>query len=100
MYKNRVPGQRHSDQTQIAFALPLKLSAAIETARRKSGDDRSTFIRKAAVAKIRTTGVPVEDEWAMAPSRTRPSSTADRKALEAAFLAKKRTLNRRPIGEA
>jgi hypothetical protein len=72
VYKKRVPGQRHSDQTQIAFALSRRLSDAIETARRKSGEDRSTFIRKAAVAKIRSEGIHVEEEWAMAPDRTRP----------------------------
>jgi hypothetical protein len=69
VYKTAVPGQRHPDQTQIAFALSFKLSAAIEEARKKAGEDRSTFIRKAAVLKIRKEGVEVEDEWASAPDR-------------------------------
>jgi len=64
-----MPNQRSPNQTLIAFALHRELLKAMDEACDQSGEDRSTFIRMALVAKIQEFNQPVQPEWVKAQVR-------------------------------
>ncbi len=63
--------KRAPDQTLIAFACHVELLRGLDIARADSGDDRSSFIRKAVVAELKKRRLPVEDAWINPPDRAK-----------------------------
>ena len=65
--------KRSPDQTLIAFACHVELLRALDLARDSSGDDRSSFIRKAVFAELKQRKFPVEEAWIKPPDRAKKS---------------------------
>jgi len=63
--------KRAPDQTLIAFACHVELLRAVDLARAESGDDRSSFIRKAVFAELKDRRQPVEESWINPPDRAK-----------------------------
>ena len=63
--------KRAADQTLIAFACHVELLRAVDIARVESGDDRSSFIRKAVFAELKERRQPVEEAWINPPDRAK-----------------------------
>ena len=77
--------KRAADQTLIAFACHVELLRAVDIARAESGDDRSSFIRKAVFAELKDRRQPVEEEWINPPDRAKKERYP---AIPPAHLAK------------
>jgi hypothetical protein len=65
--------KRAPDQTLIAFACHVELLRAVDIGRSEAGEDRSTFIRKAILAELKTRRQPVQDDWVSPPDRAKKS---------------------------
>ena len=63
--------KRAADQTLIAFACHVELLRGVDIARAESGDDRSSFIRKAVFAELKNRKHPVEESWINPPDRAK-----------------------------
>jgi hypothetical protein len=63
--------KRAPDQTLIAFACHVELLRGLDIARAESGDDRSSFIRKAVVAELKSRQQPVDEAWINPPDRAK-----------------------------
>lgn len=63
--------KRAPDQTLIAFACHVELLRGLDIARAESGDDRSSFIRKAVVAELKSRQQPVDEAWINRPDRAK-----------------------------
>lgn len=63
--------KRAADQTLIAFACHVELLRGVDIARAESGDDRSSFIRKAVFAELKNRKHPVEEAWINPPDRAK-----------------------------
>jgi len=63
--------KRAADQTLIAFACHVELLRGVDVARAESGDDRSSFIRKAVFAELKSRRQPVEEAWINPPDRAK-----------------------------
>jgi hypothetical protein len=63
--------KRAADQTLIAFACHVELLRGVDIARVESGDDRSSFIRKAVYAELKDRNQPVEEAWIIPPDRAK-----------------------------
>ena len=77
--------KRAADQTLIAFACHVELLRAVDIARTVSGDDRSSFIRKAVFAELKDRRQPVEEAWINRPDRAKKERYP---AIPPAYLAK------------
>jgi hypothetical protein len=77
--------KRAADQTLIAFACHVELLRAVDIARVESGDDRSSFIRKAVFAELKERRQPVEEAWINPPDRAKKARYP---AIPPAHLAK------------
>jgi hypothetical protein len=88
--------KRAPDQTLIAFACHVELLRAVDIGRNEAGEDRSTFIRKALLAELKTRKQPVQDEWVSPPDRAKktrypavPPSLSPAKSGKAASAGRK-----------
>ena len=63
--------KRAPDQTLIAFACHVELLRGVDIARAASGDDRSSFIRKAVYAELVSRKQPVDEAWINRPDRAK-----------------------------
>jgi len=77
--------KRAANQTLIAFACHVELLRALDIARSESGDDRSSFIRKAVFAELKGRHQPVEEDWINPPDRAKKERYP---ATPPAYLAK------------
>ena len=77
--------KRAANQTLIAFACHVELLRALDIARAESGDDRSSFIRKAVFAELKDRRQPVEEDWINPPDRAKKARYP---AIPPAYLTK------------
>lgn len=69
---NGVPNQRNPDQTLITCAVDYVLLSKLDAASSKVSEDRSVFVRKALIARIRENGIEIDDALAFPPGRVKP----------------------------